>query len=328
MDIELTDMLSGRTLRQWKDLLSQCGLHPQGQWEQTALLWEGDNLIATGSRRKNVLGCLAVDQAHQGEDLTARILTVLRQEAFRCGQRHLFLYTKPQNQMLFRSLFFYPVAETPEVLLMEDRADGIKAFLASLPPVAEGNRIGAAVMNCNPFTLGHQYLIETAAKQCDHLYIFVLSEDHPPFPASDRLMLAQQGTAHIPNVTVLPTGSYLISSATFPTYFLKDRDQAESIHCMLDIAVFTKYFAPRFHITTRFVGTEPLSPMTNLYNQALLKYLPQAGIELIEIPRLEQDGSPISASALRALLHTGNAEQIKALVPPTTLDYLQRNHLL
>jgi len=328
MDIELTDMLSGRALRLWKDLLCRCGLHPQGQWEQTVLLWEGGTLIATGSRRKNVLGCFAVDQAHQGEDLTARILTVLRQEAFRCGQHHLFLYTKPQNMLLFRSLFFYPVAETPEVLLMEDRANGIRDFLASLPPAVAGNRIGAAVMNCNPFTLGHQYLIETAAAQCDHLYVFVLSEDQPPFPASDRLMLVQQGTAHIPNVTVLPTGPYLVSSATFPTYFLKDRDQADTIHCMLDIAIFTKYFAPRFHITTRFVGTEPVSPMTNLYNQALSAQLPQAGIGLIEIPRLEHAGTPISASALRALLHTGNAEQIKALVPPTTFAYLQRNHLL
>lgn len=141
-------------------------------------------------------------------------------------------------------------------------------------------------------------------------------------------MLVQQGTAHISNVTVLPTGPYLISSATFPTYFLKDRDQADSIHCMLDIQIFTQHFAPHFHITTRFVGTEPNSPLTNLYNKALSEYLPQAGIDLVEIPRLEHAGKPISASALRALLHTGAADQIRQLVPDSTFDYLQKNNLL
>ena len=38
-------------------------------------------------------------------------------------------------------------------------------------------KFGAVVMNCNPLTLGHRYLIEQALKQCDYLMIFVVQED-------------------------------------------------------------------------------------------------------------------------------------------------------
>ena len=236
------------------------------------------------------------------------------------GLRHLFLYTKPQNERMFSSLFFYPIAQTGQVLLMENRKDGIKEFLSHCP-VAEGNgTVGAAVMNCNPFTLGHQYLVETAAKQCDRLYIFVLSEDKSRFSAADRLEMVCLGTAHLSNVTVLPTGPYLISSATFPTYFLKDREQAGEVQCLLDIEVFSKHYAPHFGITRRFVGTEPLSPMTGQYNEALKAHLPEQGIAVTEIPRLETNDAPISATAVRKALDEGT--DFRHLVPDTTYQYL------
>jgi [citrate (pro-3S)-lyase] ligase len=225
---------------------------------------------------------------------------------------------------MFSSLFFYPIAKTEDVLLMENKQDGIQSFSEDLPKKDTEGTVGAAVMNCNPFTKGHRYLIETAAKQCDQLYVFVLSEDKSEFSAKDRLEMVKRGTEDLPNVTVLPTGPYLISSATFPTYFLKEREKATQVQCLLDIAVFTKYFAPKFGITHRFVGTEPLSPMTNAYNEALKQHLPHAGIELHEIPRLEADGAPVSASRVRALLQEGNTEALAQLLPETTLAYLNR----
>ena len=206
---------------------------------------------------------------------------------------------------------------------MEDARNGIQEFLKSLAPVEDFENVGAAVMNCDPFTLGHQYLIETAAKSCDHLYVFVLSEDRSHFSASARMEMVKLGTAHIPNVTVLPTGPYMISNATFPTYFLKNRDDADNIHCQLDIEIFSRYFAPTFGIKRRFVGTEPLSPLTNRYNEALKSYLPQVGIDLIEIPRLENSETPISASAVRKAWQLQDWDAVKALVPATTYHYLQ-----
>ena len=323
MDIELLTPIPGSKQALWKQLLLQTGLTPEDLPEQTAFLWDGDTLAATGSRQGNILKYLAVDQDYQGEGLLAKILTSLRQEAFLQGHRHLFLYTKPENEQLFRSLFFYPIARTDQVLLMEDQRDGLQRFLANLPAHPSDINAGAAVMNCDPFTLGHQYLIEAAAAECEKLYVFVLSEDRSRFSSRDRLQMVSLGTAHLPNVTVLPTGPYLISAATFPTYFLKDREAAGQVHCQLDIAIFTQHFAPRFNLRTRYVGTEPLSPMTAQYNAALREVLPPLGIQVRELPRRTLSELPVSASAVRAALDAGQWETVKALVPPTTFHYLQ-----
>lgn len=323
MHTESLSALSGSKKALWQDFLKRTGLEPDENTEQTVLVWDADDLIATGSRQENLLKCLAVDPSRQGEGLLATVLTALRQEAFRQGHRHLFLYTKPVNEFLFSSMFFYSVAKTGKVLLMEDRKNGIGEFLSSLPAAPAAGTVGAAVMNCNPFTKGHRYLIETASKECDHVYVFVLSEDKSHFSAHDRMEMVKLGTADLPNVTVLPTGPYLISSTTFPTYFLKGREQAGQVQCQLDIEIFCKHFVPRFGINRRYVGTEPLSPMTNLYNRALREYLPARGIELREIPRLETAGTPVSASAVRASL--SDPDTLAALLPETTLTYLKRS---
>lgn len=328
MDVELSLCPKGRKLTIWKDFLARAGLEADLQVERTLLVWDGEELIATGSRQGNLLKCIAVDAARQGEGLTATVLTGLRQDAFQAGHSHLFLYTKPKNKWMFSSLFFYPVAQTEDVLLMENRRGGIKAFLDSLPTQSAEGVVGAAVMNCNPFTKGHRYLIETAARECDRVYVFVLSEDRSAFSAKDRMEMVKLGTADLPNVQVLPTGPYLISSATFPTYFLKEREKATAIQCRLDIAVFTQYFVPKFGIQRRYVGTEPLSPMTNQYNEALREYLPEAGIELREIPRAELEGVPVSASAVRSFRDAGDLQRLQALVPESTWNYLNQHHLI
>ena len=328
MDIELIAGIQGRKRELWAAFLQKMALSADEAVEATCLVWEDGDIIATGSRQENILKCIAVDPMHQGEDLTATVLTALRQDAFNAGHKHLFLYTKPKNQFMFSSLFFYPIAKTADVLLMEDRPNGVKSFVESLPAPVKAGKIGAAVMNCNPFTKGHRYLIESAAKECDHLYVFVLSEDKSQFSAKDRMALVKAGTADLTNVTVLPTGPYLISSATFPTYFLKEREKAQTVQCLLDIEVFAKYYAPHFGITDRFVGTEPLSQMTNQYNEALLAHLPEAGIAVHEIPRLETADTPISASYVRSLLGKGEGDLLKTLVPETTYDYLQTHNMI
>ena len=328
MDIELLPKLTGQKRVLREQLLRATGLAPDTMADSTLLIWDNGTLIATGSRYGSILKCIAIDPARQGEDLTATILTHLRQDALQAGHRHLFLYTKPQNRFLFSSLFFYPIAATDSVLLMENQQNGIGAFLDSQPVSAAEGIVGAIVMNCNPFTLGHRYLVERAAKECDRLYVFVLSEDRSYFKAEDRMAMVKAGTADLPNVTVLPTGPYLISSATFPTYFLKDQSSAQDAQCELDVAIFGKHFAPHFGITRRYVGSEPFCPVTSAYNQALHKLLPEYGIALYEIPRLETQSIPVSATNVRKLVETHDAEGVRALVPDTTFQYLKNNNLL
>lgn len=316
---ESSRLLSGGKLAQWQRFLAAAALKADTDTDQTVTVWDEGEIIACGSRKGNLLKCIAVDPARQGEGLTATVLTELKQEAFREGYRQLFLYTKPRNRMLFGPLFFYPVAQTEAVLLMESTRNGIQNFLNELEPnPPKEGKTGCIVMNADPFTLGHQYLAETAAKQCDKLYIFVLSEDKGTFSAEERMKLVKAGTAHLKNVTVYPTGPYLISSATFPKYFLKDRETAQREHYVLDLAVFAKWFVPHFGITHRFAGTEPTCAVTGGYNRAMEEILPQHRVEFVEIPRKQEQDTAISASTVRHALRQGNLEALKKLVPEAT----------
>ena len=200
--------------------------------------------------------------------------------------------------------------------------------MENLPKAAVAGKIGAAVMHCNPFTLGHRYLVETAAKECDHLYVFVLSEEDGMFSPEDRMEMVKAGTADIANLTVLPTGPYLISSATFPSYFLKEKENLPEIQCLLDIEIFTRYIAPYLNITHRYVGTEPFSPSTAMYNEALKTYLPPASIEVRELPRMEKEGLAVSARAVRSLLAEGRKEEAAAKLPQTTVEILKQKGYL
>ena len=319
---ETVTALSGESGAKWTAFLLRCGLYPEGQWDTTVLLMEDSQILACGSRKGNVLKYLAVDPARQGEGLLGTVITGLKQDAFLHGYEHLFVYTKPVNRVLFSPLFFYPVAKTSNVLLMENRRCGIEDFLAALDAPKREGRIGAIVMNADPFTLGHRHLVRQAARHCDWLYVFVLSEDAGCFAAGDRLEMVRRGTGDFENVTVHPTGDYLISSATFPSYFLKDRGNVNREHCKLDLAVFTRWFAPRFGINCRFAGTEPNCPVTRAYNEEMARALPEAGVVFHEIPRLEAGGMPVSAGTVRSRL--AGKEDIRDLVPESTYLYLKK----
>ena len=241
---------------------------------------------------------------------------------------------------MFEPLFFYPVAQTDQVLLMESTRNGIDQFLKGLSPdpaeerkavntdPEKRDRIGCIVMNADPFTKGHQYLVEKAAEFCGFLYVFVLSEDKGTFSAEERRKLVEAGTAHLENVKVYPTGEYLISSATFPKYFLKDQETAQREHYLLDLAVFTQRFVPHFGITHRFAGTEPTCAVTGGYNRAMAEILPRNKVQFVEIPRKQEQDAAISASTVRSLLKTGQPETVRKFVPATTFDYLEKNALL
>ncbi len=322
MEVSLVKKLSAYEKEKRRSILSRAGLVDDGRADVTAIARDGEDIVAVGSREGNILKLIAVDGDRRGEDLTSSILTELRKNAFAEGYKHLFLYTKPKNKYAFSSLFFYPVAETEDVALLEDRRDGIRDFIATLPEYSSCGRVGALVMNCNPFTLGHRYLAEIAARECERVFIFVLSEEGGAFTAYDRYEMVRAGVADLENVTVLQTGPYLISQATFPTYFLPDRESAADAQCMLDIEIFAKYYAPRMSITHRYVGSEPYSQLTDKYNSALRDNLPKKGIEVIEVPRLCAGGRAISASEARRKIAEGCLSELSELLPKTTIDYL------
>ena len=179
-------------------------------------------------------------------------------------------------------------------------------------------RGGVVVMNCNPFTLGHRYLIEQAAKQVKRLYVMVVREDCSLFAYTERKAMVEQGVADIKNVTVIDGSDYAISRATFPTYFLKRLDDAADTQMQLDLDLFRRHIAPALGATVRFVGTEPTDQLTRRYNQLMHEALK----DVREIDRLEKDGNAVSASRVRKAMEQGDMNTIRQLVPPTTLPYI------
>ena len=191
--------------------------------------------------------------------------------------------------------------------------------------IYEGKKTGAIVMNCNPFTLGHRYLIESAAKQVDLLIIFVVEENKSFFKFEDRIKLVKAGTSDLENVRVVPSGRFIISTATFPGYFMKKNPDSAVLDSSKDVEMFGKKIAPPLGISVRFVGEEPFDVVTRRYNETMKSVLPEFGIELIEIPRKKTGDKVISATTVRALLEEQNFAEISKFVPKTTLDYLEKN---
>lgn len=179
-------------------------------------------------------------------------------------------------------------------------------------------RGGVVVMNCNPFTLGHRYLIEQAAKQVERLYVMVVREDCSLFAYTERKAMVEQGVADIENVNVIDGSDYAISRATFPTYFLKRLDDAADTQMLLDLDLFRRHIAPALGATVRFVGTEPTDQLTRRYNQLMHEALK----DVRETDRLEKDGNAVSASRVRKAMEGGDMNTIRQLVPPTTLPYI------
>ncbi|MBR6525353.1 MAG: [Clostridia bacterium] len=326
MHIVTGSPLYGIMLEKLQTFLHSCELGYDAGIQYTVLFTENDEIIATGSLDGNTIKCVAVSPAHQGEDLTAQVVTQLMQEAVRRSINHLFIYTKPQNQYYFAPLGFHPLMRTADCLLMENRRSGLQQYLENLKqPVFTEGPIGCIIANCNPFTKGHRYLVETASRECAYVHLFILSENKSTFSPSDRLCMAQEGCKDLSNVLVHPSGSYMISASTFPDYFLKDKSKAASAHCEMDIRMFAEKIAPALKITRRYVGTEPCCPVTAEYNRQLKLLLPRYGIELIEVERLAQDQNAISASKVRALLESGaDISSLTGLLPPSTLKFLKQ----
>lgn len=179
-------------------------------------------------------------------------------------------------------------------------------------------RRGVVVMNCNPFTLGHRYLIEQAAKQVKRLFVMVVREDCSLFAYAERKAMVEQGVAHLKNVTVIDGSEYAISQATFPTYFLKRLDDAADTQMLLDLDLFRRHIAPALGATVRFIGTEPTDRLTRRYNQLMHEVL----ADVRETARLEKKGNAVSASRVRKAMEQGDMSKIRQLVPPTTLPYI------
>ena len=343
-----------RQRRQIETFLQANGLRYDDVDYYAALVDESsDEMIAGGGLKGCVIKCVAVADGHKGEAVANVIVSHLLAKANEDGYQCVKLYTKPHNRQLFESLSFRLIAEAPNAILMETGVGGIRSYELRIRNDELGVRndelrvtndelrvkndelgvtsdelriksvrkpIGAIVMNANPFTLGHRFLVEQSSELVERLYVVVVREDCSMFSYSERKAMVIQGVRDIGNVVVVDGSDYAVSAATFPTYFLKQISDATDTQITLDLDIYRRRIAPALGATVRFFGSEPTDPLTRRYNELMHQQLGEDHVH--EIQRKQQDGSPISASRVRKAMLEGRLWDAIQMVPPTTIPYI------
>ena len=298
-----------------------------------------DEMIAGGGLKGRVIKCVAVADGHKGEAVANVIVSHLIAKANAEGCQCVKLYTKPDNRQLFESLSFRLIAESPNAILMETGVGGIEKYSEELRVKSEElgvkneelkndesvvlnarKPIGVIVMNANPFTLGHRFLVEQSSELVERLYVVVVREDCSMFSYNERKAMVSQGVRDIGNVVVVDGSDYAVSAATFPTYFLKQLSDATDTQIILDLDLYRRRIAPALGATIRFFGSEPTDPLTRRYNELMHQQLGEEHVH--EIQRKQQEGSAISASRVRKAIMEGCLWDAIQLVPPTTIPYI------
>lgn len=318
----VTELSCGPDLSRARAFIERNGLFFEEVWDDMVGIHEGNELVAAGARAGNILKMLVVEPSRQNGTLLGEVVTELVGRGFAAGYDALFVYTKPEYAVSFEALNFSLLAGHERAVLLE-YGGGLERWLSSCLHLLRPGLNGAVVMNCNPFTLGHRHLVETAARQLDTLYLFVVREEHSLFPFAVRFRLVLEGVRDIPNVILLDTSNYAVSGATFPAYFLKRDDPVALIQMELDLTLFANRIAPFFRISRRFIGTEPCCSLTHSYNEAMKRLLPLYGIGVVEVARKETAEGVITASKVRDILKCKDLAPLEGLVPATTLAYLR-----
>ncbi len=310
-------------------LLDSAGLKYEKLDYMAALFDTDGKALACGGYAGSTIKCIAVSEEARGAGLSNKIVSHLLHRMLAEGYDNITIFTKPENEDMFASFGFKLLEKADKAIFME-RGGGIKKYIDGLMHFKKEGNNGAVVMNCNPFTNGHLYLVEYAARHCDNLYIFVLSEDKSVFPADVRYSLVKQGVSHLSNVTVLKAGQYIISNATFPSYFLKEYSDVTKAHTQIDVRLFERYIAPALNIHKRFVGEELFDKVTREYNSSLQKILPEFNMDrLFIIPRkADEEGDIISASRVRKFLAEGDFDKVRKEVPDVTFEFLTSKEAL
>ncbi len=301
--------------------LAANGLRMEAMDLYLAVVDEAGEILAGAGLQADVLKCIAVSPEARSEGLAAPLVSRIIREASLRGIRNLKVFTKPENVSIFESLGFHLLAKAPLAVLMEN-GRGLEEYCAYLRTLRQPGQTGVVVMNANPLTLGHVYLVKQALTWVQHLFVIPVREDISRFAYRERHAMLQGAFGALPQVTVAEGSAYQISSATFPSYFMKNFSDASETQMLLDMDLFVRHIAPALQARVRFVGSEPTDPLTARYNTLLKEKLPGQGVEIIEIPRLALADVFVGASSVREALDRGSYRAAAALTPAVTHPYL------
>lgn len=299
--------------------LQSSGLKLDDDVDLTLYLEDNDQIIGTISKAGSIIKDVAISPNYQSENLTGLLVTKMMEKLSEEKIYNYQLFTKPEYELVFSSLGFKKLVKTKKVVMFEGGVNSIDNVLSGMKrqiemtfgPIGPNSDIGAVVVNGNPFTLGHQYLVEEVSKKHHNVIVFVVEEDRSEFTFTDRISMAYLATRRFGNVLVLPSSKYIVSHLTFPSYFLKNTEEVTEEMAHTDALIFEKYFMDRLFIKKRYLGSESGAKM-NAYNQ-ILKDILKDNVEIIQ--RLEVDGDVVSASRVRSLLKEGKLEEAMRSIP-------------
>lgn len=317
----VTELIGQYDFERARSLIESSGLAFERNFDTLVGIFFDRELVAVAARQQNILKMFAIAEHHQGGACLGELATELIRSGFTAGHDSFFVFTRPQNASSFQALGFATLVQHPQAVLLE-YGGGLGRYFDRHRELVRPGGNGAVVVNCNPFTRGHRYLIEQAAVRVEGLYVFVVREDRSVFPFEVRLRLVEEGVRDLPNVTVLDSSHYAVSAVTFPGYFLKNDESAAQLQMEVDLLLFGRHLASFFHISKRFIGTEPYCRTTRSYSQTMQHLLPRFGIETVQLERIRAGEQVVSAYRVRELLRREAYEELRALVPPSTYDYL------
>lgn len=297
--------------------IEDAGLHFDGCEEAYAIRDNG-KIVATAAYEGNILKLFAVDKSRREEGFIPQLVTYIKDILFSKGIKQTFIYTKPEYENVFTSMFYTVLAKTDKIILLTDDINDYNKWIESIKEL--GTFTTAIVMNANPFTKGHRYLMDVVQREVTNIIVFVVEEDSSEFSFKDRFKMVQKGLENI-WLEVVPGGKYIISKASFPSYFLKNTDDISKEYAKLDADLFVGRIAKDLGIKIRYVGDEPNDELTDSYNKALIERAKESNLEIRVIKRLEVDGKPVSASFVRKNLN--DMDLIKDYLPKTTIEILE-----
>ena len=218
------------------------------------------------------------------------------------------------------------IEKTEDVVLLEGGFFKYADWIQNIKKGLDKDEYSAIVMNANPLTLGHEYLVDKALEEARDLIIFVLEEDASYFSTKDRYEIVKNHYHNNGRVHVYKSGPYIISRATFPTYFLKKDTDKLKVYTELDAKIFAKRIAKDLNIKKRYFGTEPIDKVTEKYNEMMKKILFEYGVESGFIERKKINEEYISASRVRNSIET-DFESIKKYLSQDVYEYLKERCL-
>ena len=263
------------------------------------IIRDAGEIIATVSVKKNLIKFFYIDDKYQGEGLAIELINSALEDIIAKGYRSYFVFTKAKNENIFTSLSMDTIEKTEDVVLLEGGFFKYADWIENIKTDLDKDEYNAIVMNANPLTLGHEYLVDKTLENDRDLIIFVLEEDASYFSTRDRYEIVKKHYQDNDRVHVYKSGPYIISRATFPTYFLKKDTDKLKVYTELDAKIFARRIAKDLNIKKRYFGTEPIDKVTQKYNEMMKKILSEYGVESEFIERKTIDGEVISASKVR-----------------------------